>query len=143
MQHLQDVFNEIQAAKNEMKSITELYRNALTNNGEYQAIKEQMEELKQKKKQIEDAIQAELGSQYEKLEELKRDIKNNKEMMSDIAISTLMEGKTVEVRDELNILYEPKFAVTFKKTEVKAEEPAAVPAEENEAVELAAEPEAA
>lgn len=121
MQHLQDVFNELQTAKNEIKSINELYKNALSNNSEYQAIKENLEELKNKKKQIEEDIQAQMGSQYAKLEELKRDIKNNKEMMSDIAISQLMEGKTVEVKDELNNLYEPKFSVSFKRTEVKSQ----------------------
>lgn len=132
MQHLQDIFNQMQMAQDEIKSINQIYRDSLTNHPEYQMIKEQLDELKEKKKQIEDTIKAQMGSQYEKMDDLKREIKDQKEMLSDIAITTLMEGKTVEVLDEYQNLYEPKFAVAFKKSGLKKETtptPASAPAE--------------
>ena len=51
----------------------------------------------------------------EKLDDLKREVDTNKEMLSDIAMSTLMKGETVEVKDEYDNVYEPAFKVNFKK----------------------------
>lgn len=98
-----------------------MYKSALDNNLEYQRVLEDMKELKEKKKSLEESAQAELGRQFDRLEELKQNIKTSKEMLSDIAITTLMDGKKVEVKDQYNNLYEPRYNVTFKKTSAKAE----------------------
>ena len=52
---------------------------------------------------------------WEKLDELKGELKSLQEMMSDISLSTMMDGETVEVRDEYDNLYEPMYNVNFKK----------------------------
>ena len=116
MRSLQEVFDQIQMAKREQKEIKEEYRDALSNANEYEEILEKLEELKQRKKQIETAVQAQLGNRFTKLEDLKNDIQADNIMLNDIAISTLMDGKTVEVVDEYNHRYEPVFKVSFKKT---------------------------
>lgn len=98
-----------------------MYKSALDNNLEYQRVLEDMKELKEKKRSLEESAQAELGKQFDRLEELKQGIKTSKEMLSDTAITTLMDGKKVEVKDQYNNLYEPRYNVTFKKTSAKAE----------------------
>lgn len=121
MKSIQETFDQIQTAKKEQKEINQVYKNSLDNNLEYQRILEDMKELKEKKRALEESAQAELGNQYDRLEQLKQDIKTSKEMLSDIAITTLMDGKTVEVKDEYDNLYEPRYSVSFKKTSARAE----------------------
>lgn len=115
MKDVQDVFNQQQSIKKEMKEIRKEYRDVLAQDAEYQAILEKLTELKEKKKQHELSAQRDMGSRWEKLEELKSEAKAIKEMISDISITTLMDGATVEVRDEYDNLYEPVYNVNFKK----------------------------
>lgn len=121
MKSIQETFDQIQTAKKQQKEIGRMYKNSLDNNLEYQRVIEDMKELKEKRKAIEESAQAELGSQYDKLEQLKQEIKTSNEMLSDIAITTLMDGKKVEVKDQYNNLYEPRYSVSFKKTSAKAD----------------------
>ena len=44
------------------------------------------------------------------------EVETHKEMMNDVAISTLMKGETVMVKDEFDNAYEPIWKVNFKKT---------------------------
>jgi hypothetical protein len=120
MKSIQETFNQIQEAKKEQKEISRIYKDSLENNTAYQQIIEDLKTLKEKKKSIEEDAQAELGRQYVRLEELKQNIKSSKEMLSDIAITSLMDGKKIEVKDEYNNLYEPRYNVSFKKTSAKA-----------------------
>jgi hypothetical protein len=116
MQNLQDVFMRLQATKQQQKEIRTQYKDALDASQEYKEIVEKIQGYKLRKKQIEDEAKAELGSAYEKLEVLKRDMDLDKEMLTDIAITILMKGETVEVKDNFDNVYEPIFKVSFKKT---------------------------
>ncbi len=106
----------LQATKQQQKEIKTQYRDALDASQEYKEIVEKIQGYKLRKKQIEDEAKAELGTAYDKLEELKRDMDLDKEMLTDIAISSLMKGETVEVKDNYDNVYEPIFKVSFKKT---------------------------
>ncbi len=115
MQNIQDVFNHIREMKKEQKDLRDMYKDALVQADEYEEIVEKITVLREKKKEIEARIQAQLGRAYEKLEDLKREVDTEKEMMNDIAISTLMKGETVLVKDEFDNDYEPNWKVAFKK----------------------------
>lgn len=117
MKDIQEVFNEQQEVKKEMKDIRKEYREAIAQDEEYQRLKEDLEELREKKKTMETAIQNAMGTRWNDLEDLKDQEKSLKEMASDIAMTTLMDGKTVEVRDEYDTLYEPVYTVAFKKAD--------------------------
>ncbi|MFA5993346.1 MAG: hypothetical protein WC823_00130 [Parcubacteria group bacterium] len=120
MKQLQMQFDEVREMKKEMKGIREMYKDALSNADDYADICEKVKELRDKKKQIEEGIKNGMGKSWEKYEELKSEVAANKVLMSDIAMTTLMDGKTVEVVDEYSNRYEPVYAVSFKKTkEVK------------------------
>ena len=103
--------------KKEQKDLKEMYKDALAQADEYEEIVEQMKQLREKKKQIETRIQAEMGKAWEKLDDIKFEMETNKEMMTDIAMTTLMKGGRVEVKDEYENPYEPVFKVNFKKAE--------------------------
>lgn len=127
MKEIQEIFNELKETKKEQSEIRAEYKDLLAQNQEYQELKEQLDELKMRKKEIETMSQAQMGSRWDKLDDLKLTIADLKQIQSDIAMTTLMEGKPVEVVDEYNNLYEPNFSVSFKKTSAKQEENSAAP----------------
>ena len=116
MQNVQEVFNKIREMKKEQKDLRDMYKDALVQADKYEEIVEQLKVLREKKKEIEARIQSELGRSWEKFEDLKLEVETQKEMLNDIAISTLMKGETVAVKDEFDNAYEPIWKVNFKKT---------------------------
>jgi len=117
MSDVQSLFNQLQDAKNEQKEIRKEYRDALLHESSYQEITEEMKVLRDKKKLIESEIQSHLGNRWERMEELKYDITETQQMISDLAMSSIMKGESLDIKDEYNVLYEPQFSVTFKKTD--------------------------
>lgn len=117
MQQIQDVYNRIQEIKKEQKEIKNMYRDAIEGIAEYRQITEKLEEVKLRKKELEMQAWEEVGKQA-RLEEIKKGLKLDKEMMSDIALSALMSGETVKITDQDNNEYEPIFSVRFKKANV-------------------------
>lgn len=115
MRDIQEVFNRIDELKKDLKEYKTTYRDALTNADNYEETTEKIKELKEKKKQIELRVQGQLGQSYARLEELKEEIEKEKEMLNDIAITTLMDGKTVAVKDGFENNYEPVWTVRFRK----------------------------
>ena len=120
MPNIQEIFNQLKELQQEQKDIRAEYKDALKNADEYEEILEKIEELKQRKKEVESIVQSRMGQRYDRLEELKDEIAKLKQTLSDIAISDYLNGKNIEIKDENNNLYEPRFTVTFKKTSSKA-----------------------
>lgn len=116
MQDIQQTFSKIREIKKEQKNLREMYKDALAQADKYEEIVEEIKVLREKKKIIEEKIQVGLGRSWEKLEDLKIEMETEKEMLSDIALSTLMKGETVAVKDEFENAYEPVWKVNFKKT---------------------------
>lgn len=119
MANIQESFDRINQLKKEQKNAKSAYKDALENSDNHRKISEEMKSLREKKKQIETIIQKDLGDMYRKIEDLDLELKGQKEMIGDIAISSLMKGETVEVKDEYGNFYEPVWSVKFKKNESK------------------------
>ncbi|SRR6266481_8181796 len=117
MRNIQEVFNKIEEKRKEMRGIKKMYRDVLGSSGEHKEVTDKIEQLRIKKKQLEASAWEEVGSKN-KYETSKLDIKQDKEMLSDLAISTLMSGETVKVTDQDNNEYEPRFSVSFRKANV-------------------------
>lgn len=114
-QQLPDVFKRIQDKKKEQRELKAMYRDALSVNGEYQQLKEELETLKLKKKKIEASVQADFKSEFDKLEGLKLNIAGDNQILSDLAMAQITSGEPVKIIDENNVSYEPIFTVRFKK----------------------------
>ena len=112
---LQILFDEISVAQQERRAYEENYKLALKGNDQYQTLLADMQELKTKKVAIEEKLKNELGSVMDKLDDTKNFIKGHKDMLSDVAIGVLMDGKTVEVADKHGNVYEPRWSVKFVK----------------------------
>ncbi len=115
MVDLQKIFDRIKETKAEQKVLRESYKNALANSIAYQNILKEYDLIKQKKKEIEERTQVELKSDFNKLDKLRLELASDQEMLSDIAMRDLMNGKRVEAVDEYGNKYEPEFVVRFKK----------------------------
>lgn len=114
-QKLEEVFKRVQARKKEQREIRKTYKDALSVNGEYQEVLQELEALKIKKKKIEDSVKSDFKEEFDKLESLKLDITSDNQMLSDIALTELVSGHTVEVVDDNKVEYDPQFTVKFKK----------------------------
>lgn len=115
MKKIQDVFDRIQEVKNKQKEIKSVYRDALSNSGEYQQITEELKELKDKKKKIESIIRSDFKSDFAKLDSIKLDLETDSMLLSDIALNHVMKGEIIEISDQKENKYEPIFTVRFRK----------------------------
>jgi DNA repair exonuclease SbcCD ATPase subunit len=115
MKSVQELFNQLEERKREQKEIKTMYADALKNHPEHEKIKDEIKTLRERKKSIEVGVQADFRSEFDRLDGLKLEIEDSKMLMTDAAISQLMNGETVEVVDEKENKYEPVFGVRFKK----------------------------
>ncbi|MFA6526671.1 MAG: hypothetical protein WCT26_04660 [Candidatus Buchananbacteria bacterium] len=115
MSNLQEVFIRIRENRKEQKKLKDAYRDALNNSPQYKEISEELKDLKVKKQQIEGDLKAQFSSEFTRLDDMKIDLDSDLDMLSDIALSTLMKGETVKVKDEFDVEYDPFFSVKFKK----------------------------
>ncbi|MFH1286852.1 MAG: hypothetical protein ABII02_03835 [Candidatus Magasanikbacteria bacterium] len=115
MQDIQEVFSRVEKAKMEMKDLKVAYKDALETSLEYKEISDKLKDLREKKKQIETTIKEQFSSELTKIDDLKIDIASDMELISDIAMTKIMKGETVEVSDKYENQYEPIFSVKFKK----------------------------
>ncbi|MDA3840194.1 MAG: hypothetical protein PF572_03820 [Patescibacteria group bacterium] len=115
MSKIQDFFNKIQVSKKKQADIRKMYKDALDTSQQYGEIVEKIKTLRDKKKEIENVIQMDFSSEFDKLENLKIDIESDNMMMSDLALNQLTKGEMIEISDEYENKYEPIFNVKFKK----------------------------
>jgi len=115
-QNLQEVFKRIQEKKKEQSELKKMYRDALSINGGYQELLEELEELKLKKKKLEAGVQADFKEEFDKIEGLKLNIAGDAQILSDLALTQLTSGQEVKIVDENKVEYEPIFTVRFKKS---------------------------
>jgi len=122
MPSLEEVYGRLRAKKQEKLEIQKAFKDELANNPRFQQISEQLKTLKEEKKSIENQAWASASADAQKLDLLTLDIESDKEMLSDLALNMYTKGQTVEIVDEFNARWVPKFSVTFKKDDVMQEE---------------------
>jgi len=115
MKEVQDVFDRTNKSKEEIKELNSQYKDALASSREYEEIKEKMKVMRDEKKTMEQMIQSEMGKDWDRLENLKEDLRVDREMLADIALVNLTNGKPIGVKDEKGNDYEPLFSVRYRK----------------------------
>lgn len=116
MQNLQEIFSRVQKAKARQKEIKLIYKDALATAPEYEEINDKAKSLRERKKQIEQSIKEQFSHEITELEDLKVDIESDYELMNDVALTQLVKGEPIEIKDEYENEYEPVFSVKFRKT---------------------------
>lgn len=115
MENIQEVFNRMQENKKKQKDIRQAYKHSLESSAEYMEIVDKLKTLRERKKQIEAATKESFSGELTKLDDLKIDLESDSVVLSDLVLSDLVKGKTVEVVDQYDNKYEPIFKVNFKK----------------------------
>lgn len=115
MKDLNEIWSRMQVTKREQKQLKRLYRDSLETSHDYRGIMEDMKVLKEKKAAIEAQAKADLAREYERLLVIAKDLGLDKELLTDVAITTLMSGAPVMLKDEAGNEYEPVFSVRFRK----------------------------
>ncbi len=110
-----EIFKRIQDKKKESREIKKSYKDALSVNGAYQEVLEELDALKIKKKQIETSVKDSFKEEFDKLEGLKLNIAGDNQLISDLAVRKLSQGEMVKLVDENKVEYEPVFNVRFRK----------------------------
>ena len=112
---IQEMYNEIKEAQKKKKELQTAIKDAFENYKEYQEIKEQMEKLKVRRKEIENQVRQQYASEFNDLDDVKTDIKDTKMVLSDMMWNMLMKNEKIEVVDEYNTKYVPQVVVSLRK----------------------------
>lgn len=112
---LQLIYDDILEKKQSQKELNAMYNDALKNTDEYNKLCEEAAVIAEKKKEIKEKIQNQLGRAWDQLEDIKYALDQDKERMNDEALNNLMAGVTVSVKDSYDNEYEPKWSVKFIK----------------------------
>lgn len=113
MQKLEQVYGRLQKAKKERREINKMIKDELNSNAQYQELIEEIKDLRDKKKSIEQDVKS--GSDGDRLEDLKLEIQTDQELLADIALNMYVNEETVEIVDENDEKWYPQFKVAFKK----------------------------
>lgn len=92
-----------------------MYRDALAGTPEYQELNDKLKTVRERKKQIEQTIREQFSHELTELEDLQVDIESDNELMSDVALTQLIKGETIDIKDQYENQYEPVFNVKFRK----------------------------
>ncbi len=115
MQDPQEIFDEIQEKKKRKKEIAKIFRDTLSQDSEYQENEEKLKELREKQKAIKLRVQEELGETWTEHEALTMELKDLEQILTDVILSSIMEGQSIQVRDQWDTLYEPVYKIVLKK----------------------------
>lgn len=114
MKSIQDIFDRLQEKRQQITVVRRKYKEELAASTEYQRITEDLLRLREKKKKLEHAVREQAGAAFSKLDDLSLAIRQDTQMLSDIALTSIMKGERVEVKDDRSE-FEPVFSVRFRR----------------------------
>jgi len=114
MKSVQDIFDRLQEKKNQVKVVRRKYKEELASSVEHQKILDELQKLREKKKKYEKSIREQSGAAFDKMDELALAIRQDTQMLSDVALTSIMKGERVEVKDS-HSQFEPVFTVRFRR----------------------------
>lgn len=115
MPELNEIHARMRVKKDEKKKVSQLVKDVFDQSKPYQEVMDELKRLKAKRLQLQNEIRAGLMSEVEQIDKLALDLQNDAMILSDLALTKLMQGETVEITDENDVKYQPVFKVSFKK----------------------------
>lgn len=115
MAQLQLAFDKAAEVHNRKLELNKQLKDILASNLEFTEIEEKLTVIKTRKNEILNEIKAANNDLFFELAQMASEEKNEKELMSDLALNQLVAGETVEVKDQDGNLLEPVFSVKFVK----------------------------
>lgn len=115
MAQLQLAFDQAAENKNRKTILKINLKDILEQDAAYTDVQEKLTVLNEKRKQILQGIADAYPELFNELASLAAHERNDKEILSDLALNQLVNGETVAVKDRDGNELEPVFKVTFKK----------------------------
>lgn len=115
MKQLQLIYDEVIEKSEEVRSFNREVKRELDGNVEYRSLGDDIRDIKEKRALIRLSVLEKFGIQTERIGEVISQIKDEKQKMTDVAMTNLMKGLTVLVKDKYEDEYEPVWSVKFKK----------------------------
>jgi flagellar biosynthesis component FlhA len=115
MSQLQTVYQRLQESKARLRDLKKMMKDELAHDARYKELGEEQKVLREERKSIENTISGNNMNESNEIDELKTDIASDTELLADIALNMYVDGKTVEITDELDRKWVPQFKVAFKK----------------------------
>ncbi|MCC7522686.1 hypothetical protein IT407_02720 [Candidatus Uhrbacteria bacterium] len=116
MPDLKELHARIRAKRDEKKKVHVIFKDVLAGSKPYQDVLEELKRLNTKKIQLKQELWSDFGKEMEQMERLALDLKTDEMLLTDLSLTMLMKGQSLELTDENDVKYEPVFKVTFKKT---------------------------
>lgn len=115
MKNIQDIFNRLQEKKHQVNVVRKKFKEELASSGEYQRITEDIERLREKKKRYELSVRQQAEASFARIDELALAIRQDVQLLSDLALTSIMKGEPVAVKDD-HSEFEPVFSVRFRRS---------------------------
>lgn len=112
---LKEIHDRIKAEKSKRKDLKKIVKDTLTNSRAYNEALQAVEQAKEKLKQVKAALMDDLRDELLSIEKCNNEIKEDQMLLTDVAMSELMKGQTVEIDDpDVEHILNPVFKVSFK-----------------------------
>ena len=115
MKNIQDIFSRLQEKRQQVVVVRKKFKEELAASGEYQRITEDIERLREKKKRYELSVRQQTDATFARIDELALAIRQDVQLLSDLALTSIMKGEPVAVKDD-RAEYEPVFSVRFRRS---------------------------
>lgn len=115
MPQLQLIFDRQTKTRQEIKELKAMANEALENNPKYQEALSEFNQSKSALNTLKFSILESYQAELDKLDNLKADVENDRQLMTDQALNQIVKGEEIEVTDVKGNRYEAVFSVRFKK----------------------------
>lgn len=114
MANIREVLDRLEKCKAERKIIKEALGQMLLGSAAWVKCNDEVTNEKARLKSIRESVLSSAQSDVDELERLNLEIKNDTEVLSDIALTIIMKGETIDLQDSDGKKYEAKLKVDFK-----------------------------
>ncbi len=115
MSRIQEVYQSMQEKKQELKDLNQMFKDEIASDKRHKQIQEEMTKLRTEKRAIETDMKSNNLKDFQRQEDLKLDIKSDKELLADLALNMYIAEESVEIIDSRNQRWVPEFSVRFRK----------------------------
>ena len=115
LQQIQDLHKEIIEKTKKKKDLGQVVKDAFENIKEYKELVDEMDKLREKRKQIEVQVRQQYASEFNDLQDIAQDIKDTRMVLSDLIWNEVMKNTSVEVKDEYDNKYVPHIVASLQK----------------------------
>lgn len=109
------VFSELDNIKNKLKVAKADLKEIMEKDDEFESLNEKKKKISLNLSAIKSKIKAENSDIVSLIDELSINLKSQKQLLSDRAITDIVSGKNIEIKHK-GFIYQPQFSVKYVKT---------------------------